>query len=218
MAALASDVINKARIDLVDVITAPATDGVRWLNADLLGYLNDAQVVVAILKLSASVVTSEVALVAGCRQALPVGALLPIRFGKNVPGGSAPSTVVPDALDKLIPDWQTHAAAAKVAFVAWAPTDPKVFLVYPAQPSLTTQKIEATYSALPAVIATIGNSISLADEYVPALIDYVLYRAWAKDAEAPDAAARSMQALQNFSGKLGVQMAAVRQAAQQGTP
>jgi hypothetical protein len=209
MATLASEVINKARIDLVDVIVTPATDGVRWLNADMLGYLNEAQVMVVLLKPAASIVTADVALVAGYRQALPSGGLSAVRFGGNVPGGTVPAKSTPEVMDGIMPGWRGYAAAAKVSYVLYSAAEPKIFMTYPPQPASTAQKLEVVYVALPATISAISSAITLADEYVPALIDYLLYRAFAKDSEIPDSLARSQAALGGFAAKIGVPAAQV---------
>jgi len=204
MTTVASAVIGKARLDLNDPIVAPATDGVRWLNADLLGYLNDGQALIAKLKPDASIITGEISLVAGCKQALPAGGIAPIRFGKNVTGGTVPSKALPETLDVVIPDWQNHTASATVKVIGYNPTNPTVFYTYPPQPTSTSQKIEAAYLAIPAVVAAVSSNITLPDDYVPALIDYMLHRAYGKDSEIGSDGVLSQTHYNQFLHKLGV--------------
>ena len=204
MTTVASAIINKARPDLQDVVVSPATDGVRYLNADLLGYLNDGQVEIANFKPPASITTAEVSLVAGYKQALPATGISPLRFGKNVTGGTIPTRTTPESLDMVIPDWQTHTANAKVTFVAYSPASPKTFQVYPPQPASTTQKLEISYYSIPAAVPAITANITLADEYVPALIDYVLHRAFGRNGEDLANLQRSRDHYNMFLYKLGL--------------
>jgi hypothetical protein len=214
MAMLVGDIINKARIDLMDKASP-----YRWPDADMIGYLNEGMKLVAILKTSASLVTNQVALSAGTRQELPSGGLVPVRFGPNISSGNVigkvPAVVGPGVLDGMIPDWNAHPANATVKFAVFSPDIPKAFWVYPPQPVSTAQKLEITYSALPAKVTATTDNIPLADEYEPALIDYVLYRAFAKDSEAPEALGRSQMSLSGFSTKLGLPVPAVKRAIQQ---
>lgn len=221
MAVTGLELITTARIDLQDEIVSPASDGVRWLNADMLGYLNDGQTLIALLKPEASPATTQLALVAGTRQALPAGGLSLVRVNRNVTGagalGTVPRVVLPETLDGLMPDWHTHTAAAVVKFVGYTPAIPKEFWTYPPQPANTTQKLDSTYSVVPAKLTAVSDAISLTDEYGPALVDYMLHRAFAKDAEVIDSANRSQNALAGFAAKLGVPVPTVRRAVQQQT-
>ena len=56
----------------------------------------------------------------------------------------------------------------------------KYFYVYP--PNTGTGTLELVYSASP-LNAALGGLISVDDIYQSVLLDYILYRAWSKDAE-----------------------------------
>jgi hypothetical protein len=60
--------------------------------------------------------------------------------------------------------------------------DPRRFYVYPGA-STTSTFIEIVYSASPTNITSTSTAIQVDDIYVNAIIDFVLYRAYMKDAE-----------------------------------
>lgn len=214
MATPASEIIARAREDLNDA------DGVRWPGLTMLKHLNEAQALIVILKPSANAVTALAPLAAGTRQALPAGAVVMVRPTRNVKADGTfervPRLVTPEVLDGLLPGWHAATPAKTVRYVAYDPAaDPKQFWVYPPQPADTDQKLEMIHSALPEAIPNVNANVSLADEYVPALVDYLVHRCFAKDSEVPESLGRSQAALQGFATKLGVAMPAVRQAQQQ---
>jgi hypothetical protein len=72
--------------------------------------------------------------------------------------------------------------------------DPKHFYVYPPQPAANPGYVEIIYSSAPSAASADGN-ISIDDVYANALLDYILYRAYSKDA---DYAANNQRALGHF--------------------
>jgi len=60
--------------------------------------------------------------------------------------------------------------------------DKNVFYVYPAADS-TGNKIEITYSRTPVDLSTEASTIAVNDIYEPALLDYVMFRAFSKYAD-----------------------------------
>ena len=57
--------------------TLQDTTGIRWLDAELLRYMNDAQREVVNLRPESSSTTTNVALVVGTAQTIPTAGLLP---------------------------------------------------------------------------------------------------------------------------------------------
>jgi len=91
------------------------------------------------------------------------------------------------------------------------PRLPKEFLVYP--PATTAARLEVIYSSVPLAHtlteAQLINSattevIRIDDSYFNALLDYVLYRAYSKDAEYAANAQRAVAHYQAFQNALGV--------------
>jgi hypothetical protein len=94
------------------------------------------------------------------------------------------------------------------------PRDPKVFYVYPPAAS-SGASVEVVYSAYPsditepadgAVYTAVTGNISLPDIYANLLTDYILYRAYTKDAEYAGNAARAQAHYGSFQAALSTEM------------
>jgi hypothetical protein len=169
-----SSVISTASMILQDVTN------VRWPQAELIGYLNDGQREVVLYKPSACVINKDVPLVAGTKQKIPADGNSLVDVVRNT-DGSAIRITSRDILDSQVPDWHAVSrTASKVIHYCYSASDPKTFYVYPPSPGNCT--VEAIYNASPAD-AVLGGLISIDDIYKSALIDYVIYRAYSKDAD-----------------------------------
>ena len=176
------NIVDKAELQLHD------TGNDRWSADDLFGWLKSGQRQAAILKPDVSVTNASSVLVAGVKQSIPTGGiqLINIPYNMGVSPGTTPGAAIqfvdPKTMAQLNPTWTTDTAAAVVQNYMFDPLDPKVFYVYPAQPSSGFGYVLIVYSVTPADPATIAAVITLDDIYEPTLLDYVLYRAYAEDA------------------------------------
>jgi len=155
-------------------------EGVRWQNDELLDWLSDGQREYVRLRPDAYVRTLDFTLAAGASQQLPPdGAdLIELRCNKN---GSAIREVARRALDAQVRDWASPSRAKPVVVhFCYSKTNPKVFHVYP--PSPGGNVVELAYHAIP-VNLSINDNLVIDDTAVPALIDYLMFRALSKDAE-----------------------------------
>lgn len=179
---ISSTVIEKAQIILQD------TTGVRWpSDTELLGWLNDAQREIVILKANAFVKNTALKLAAGTKQALPSDGVQLIDVVRNlgVTGntpGRAIRIVMREVLDAQRPNWHSETTASEVKHYMCSPLDPKNFYVFPPQPSASQGYVEIVYGASPPN-ATLNGAISVDDIYQNVLVDYILYRAYSKDTE-----------------------------------
>lgn len=182
---------------------------VRWPIPELVGWLNDGQREVALNKPEASVKNVSVALIAGStKQTLPADAVLLIDVVRNTgSGGSSPGTAVRltdrEVLDAQRPSW--HSDANTVGYIqhyTYDTRDPKNFYVYPKAPDGGWQ-IEVVYSSSPQDAVT-GGVISIDDTYANALLDYILYRAYSKDAEYAGNANLAVAHYTAFANSLGI--------------
>lgn len=179
---VASLLINKMQIVLQDAL------GVRWPSDEMLGWLNDGQREIVLLKPNAYVRAQNVQLVQGTRQALPTDGVQLIDVSRNmgldgVTPGRAIRIVTREVLDAQMPDWHNATASAAVKHYTYSLLDPKNFRVFPPQPASNRGYVEIVYGALPANIVNSGAAITVDDIYQNVLIDYGLYRAFLKDAE-----------------------------------
>lgn len=197
---LASDIINRARIVLNDA------DGVRWLDAELLNWINDGQRVIALVRPDASVANSSVALSVGTKQTIPADGLRLLDVVRNVgadgSGGRAVRHVDRDILDTQNPSWHADSGQTTIKNYVYDNRDPKTFYVYP--PAASGARVEVMYSKNPTDAASAGATLSVADIYADPLLNYVLHRAYSKDAEFAQNAALSGSYLQIFQSMLGI--------------
>lgn len=169
------DVINRARILLVD------PDGIRWTDTELVGWVNDAQRSIAVVKPNASATTASFACAAGTKQTLPADALYLIDVVRNLGGTRrAIRCVARSILDAESPDW--HGAAEVSICRAFAYDDRQGVTFYVFPPLAAATAIEVVYSTAPAAV-TLGGSLTIPDMYSPAVLDYIMYRALSKDVD-----------------------------------
>lgn len=176
---LASAIVDKTEILLRD------SSNVQWPASELLGWLNDGQREIAVLKPEANSVTKAVQLVAGTRQTMGSGttadAIMLLRVMRNMgttgtTAGKAVRMVSGDVMDTNRPNWHSDTASSVVQNVVYDPRSSKQFYVYP--PNDGSGFVEITYSAIPTTVASLASVITLDDMFANPLIDYVLYRAF----------------------------------------
>lgn len=176
----ARSVVDKAKILLLDAT------GVRWPDTELIQWHNAGQVEIVKFKpqITARPVTFSCA--AGRRQSLPEAALLLI----DVPGSSiAPVRMIDAEMAKdLFPaGWP----AGPIAYFSYNPKVPRSFEVYP--DATDAASLPIIYSERPADCTLAQHDgvetgspdsvLSIPDEEENELLDYILYRAFSKDAE-----------------------------------
>lgn len=188
----------------------------RWPVAELVRYLNDGRREILVSRPDALAAPVAVTLVDGARQTLPAGSVKLLEVRRNL-GGS--QRVIRqcgrEMLDALDPDWMGTARATEILHFTYDPRTPRDFYVYPpAQVGLT---VEAVCSTLPANIAEpvgvathddVVGDIGVPDILVNALVNYMLYRAYAKDSESPSSAARAQAFYTAFVAGLGTEVSA----------
>ena len=197
---LASDIISRARTILNDV------DGVRWLDTELLNWINDGQRLIALVRPDSSVSNTTVTLVAGTKQTIPADGLRLLdvtrNIGANGAGGRVCRNVDRDVLDTQNINWHSEAQMDVVKNFVYDNRDPKTFYVYP--PATTSAKLEIIYSKNPTNCVDTASTLAVADIYADPLLNYVLYRAYSKDAEFAQNSNLSSGYLATFQGMLGI--------------
>jgi hypothetical protein len=200
----AGEVLDKVEIILVD------ETNVRWSEDELLGWLNDGQREVVIYKPDATATCEAVELVAGVKQTLPTGGLGLLDVTRNMgtdgetPGRSI-TLIDKTILDAVNPNWPTATESSEVKHYMFDDRFPTVFFVYPPQPSDSPGYIEEVYTDSPTDCTNRDETLSIADVYSNALINYILHRAYAKDADYDANDARVQSAWNAFLRSLGVQ-------------
>jgi hypothetical protein len=177
------DIIDRAAILLHDNQT-----NVRWPKAtEQLGWANDAQRMIVLLKPDSYTQNEAVRMDSGSLQSIPASGLMLLDIICNMgTDGETPGKIVRRIdrreLDDQIPNWHLDSGAvAAVDHWVFDIRDPKRFYVYP--PSDGTGYLRQVYSSSPTVIASISGVITLDDIYSVAILDYIMFRSYSKDVD-----------------------------------
>ena len=206
MAVTVQSVIDRAQTVLQD------TTGVRWpVVAELVLWVNDAQREIALLKPDAAAVNDTITLIAGTKQSIPTGGNRLLKVVRNMSSASngtgkrAVRLVDREVLDAQTPDWHDPTVAGDAAHTAvvkhyiYDESNPRNFYVYPGVSG--TAYLEIIYSSNPAAVAQAGD-LSIPDIFANAVLNYVLYMAYMKDAEYAGNQQRASSHFQLFTASV----------------
>lgn len=186
---------------------------VRWPLLELLQWLNDGQREIAATKPNAFIRNTPLQLIGGTKQTLPPDAVSLIDIVRNIAvAGNTPGNAIRlvsrEILDTQIPNWHSAALAnTEVKHYVYSILDPKTFYVYPPQPAAGPSLVDAIYVESPPD-AALGSTITLDSIYAPALLNYVMFRAYSKDAEYAANAEQAKAYLSMWTAQLGGKVAA----------
>lgn len=195
-------IVDRARRLLQD----QATGGTRWLDAEVLDWINDAQREIVLLKPNAKSVTANLTLVQGTKQGLPSAGIQLLSIVRNV-SGPAILRVDRSVLDSENRNWHTDTADDTVLHYVFDEDAPTTFYVYPPQPA-SPGAIEIVYAGSPTDLANLAATIDLNDIYANPILDYLLYRSYSKDTEYAGNAERAANHYAAFQGSLGLKVQA----------
>lgn len=179
----------------------------RWTQPELLGWLNDGQNAIVLQKPDACVVNASLKLTAGTKQTIPANGVALVDVVRNMgTDGTTPGNVIRlvdrAALDARRPGWHSETPATAVKHFTFSDADPKHFYVYP--PSDGNGYVEAIHSASPTPCADTNATIAVDDVYQGALQDYILFRAYSKDADSAVNAQKALAYNNLFRASLGL--------------
>ena len=187
MAVTVQSVIDRVQTTLQD------TTGVRWpVVSELVLWVNDAQREIALLKPDASAKNETVTLVTGTKQAIPSTGNRLLRAVRNMSAASGGTgkrsvrLVSREVLDAQTPDWHDPTVSGDAAHTnivkhyIYDEQNPRNFYVYPGVAG--NAYLEIIFSANLTTVAQNGN-LDIPDIYANAVMNYVLYMAYMKDAE-----------------------------------
>ncbi|MGE8633178.1 MAG: DUF6682 family protein [Achromobacter piechaudii] len=174
-----ADLLDRARTILQDA------DAVYWEVDELPKWLSDARLEAYRLRPDIFEASEDFTCTEGSRQKLPGGARLLFDVPRNVSATRQRAITVADAgaLGRVRPNWRGQAPAQEIRHFLYDERSPGQFEVYP--PARDGVVIELSYAKLPAAVTKdMGNQdLAPEGEYAPALVDYVLYRAFLKEAD-----------------------------------
>ena len=197
----AQEILDRAELLLHD------DTNIRWPLSEGLNWINEGQREIVLLKPDAYSLTESLVMVAGTKQTIPAAGTMLLDVTRNMGAdgltvGNVIRLVDRRILDDGQADWHTQTAAAVVKHWVYDPeSNPRIFYIYPKSDG--TNYIEICYSKAPTEIAAVGNTITLDDIYSPALLNYVLSKAYAKDVDFAENPTRAIQARNEFLQLLG---------------
>jgi len=187
MAVSVQSVIDRVQTTLQD------TTGVRWpVVNELVLWINDAQREIALLKPDASAKNTTITLATGTKQDIPSDGNRLLRVVRNMSAASGGTgkrsvrLVQREVLDAQTPDWHDPTVTGDAAHTSivkhyvYDEQNPRNFYVYPGISG--SAYLEIIYSANPSTVAQ-GDNLDIPDIYANAVMNYVLYMAYMKDAD-----------------------------------
>lgn len=208
------DIVKRAQTILQD------TTATRWPLVELQYWLNDAYKEIVIFRPDANAASADVTLAAGARQrGQDVGSInLPnllrvLDVVRNTHASSDKRAIRRTdrkILDDQRPTWYSDTSTFSIQHFIYDDRNPHEFLVYP--PASAGATVEIVYSSVPTAHTLtetqLGNTattetIRLDDIYANCLLDYILYRAYSKDAEYAGNGARATGHYTAFTTALG---------------
>lgn len=203
MSVTVQSVIDRVQTTLQD------TTGVRWpVVSELVLWINDAQREIALLKPDASAKNETVTLATGTKQIIPSGGNRLLRAVRNMSAASngtgkrSVRLVSREVLDAQTPDWHDPLVTGDAAHTSiikhyiYDEANPRNFYVYPGVSG--NAYVEIIYSANPSAVAQSDN-LDIPDIYANAVMNYVLYMAYMKDAEYAGNSQRAANHYQIFT-------------------
>lgn len=190
-----------------EVITQDKTS-IRWPKAEWLDWYNDAILFVVNRRPDKSVKNIDFTLnEADSKQVLPSDALRLFTVVRNVVSGRPIRKIRRKILDDQYNDWHSHTAANVDHFI-YDERDPTSFYVYP-RPISPGHTIEIMYPFAPVAVAiddfdTDTQTIGIDDSFLNPLIDFMLYRAYSKDADYAENGARAASHFNVAEQSLGI--------------
>ncbi len=180
----ASTILDSAAVTLLDVAHR------TWASSELLGYLNQALYATAFVKPDMYVVENDVALVEGITQPLPDDGIAVINVKRN-------RIIFPDTgvervitqcdsglLDESNRFWPAGTKTRRVEHFTADPRNPRRYDVFP--PNDGTGLVVLVYGAVPPTIMYEQEEMQVPDSFMPALLDFVLGRAYEKNSKRQD--------------------------------
>lgn len=209
------DIIRRAEKILND------EGGVRWTRLELQDWINDSYKEIVLIRPDANSQTATVTLAVGVRQKLGdagsinlPNALRVLDVVRNMAATSnkrAVRFIDRRILDDQAPAWSAETSSVNVAHWMFDIRTPKEFLVYP--PATSLAQVEIAYSSVPTAHALTAGQLDpagadttvilLDDIYANVMLDYLLMRAYSKDADYAANGQRAINHANSFNTALG---------------
>ncbi len=170
---------------------------IRWPRTELQNWMNESYLAITLARPDANAKTGSFTCATGTRQVLSSefpSSLRLLDVTRNLATDSGYKVirlVARSVLDDQRPAWHAETGTTAIQHFTFDPRQPKEFFVYP--PATTAAEIEVVYTDSPGATALTESQLDpagsdttvilLDDIYMSPMIDWILYRAYSKDAE-----------------------------------
>ncbi len=209
MACLGRNLVQEAARLLNDA--EPGFEHIRWTAADLLAYLNDALCVLFLARPDDFIETAEITLSQGSRQTLPDGVKLIYRIDGTLDANGAMIGEQPSKTNDRVARWfaarrcsagvVAGASGSGVYFVSDYTIDGRdasTFIVNPPVPPGENPVILARVVRSPAPMKSGADDLPVDCCLAPALLEWMLYRAYSVDDESVSSPTRAHEHVAMF--------------------
>lgn len=194
---------------------------IRWPRTELQNWMNESYLAITLARPDANAKSGTFTCSAGTRQVLTKAtadggypsALRLLDVTRNMASTSSYRVirlVSRSVLDDQRPGWHAETGTVNIQHFTFDPRQPKEFFVYP--PATTAAEVEVVYTDSPGS-HTLSESdldpegsntevIKLDDIYTSPIIDWILYRAYSKDAEYGANEARAQASYAAFNAAI----------------
>jgi hypothetical protein len=200
-----SDVLSRVRSILNDADSS----AYRWTDQEFIDAINDAQGLIAVYRPDCFPVSAVISLVAGSKQSIPSGGYRLLDVIRNVAsdGVTAGRAIRPtdrDTLDAYDPYWHTNTKKSEIKNSVYDERNPTSFWVNP--PAVAGTKAEILYAKRPTVVTASSDDLTISDAYFEGIVLYVLFRAYAKEADYAGNAQLASSYLSLFASLMGIKL------------
>lgn len=159
---------------------------VRWTIPELISWINEAAGALVTMRPSAGAQVVVLTLKAGTQQLLDDKVVQLLDVVRNLEAdettpGRAIRLAERHLFDSSDPDWHTRPGKAVIKHYIYDDRTPNVFYVYP--PALDGIKVQASLTSMPTLVTDQTDTLELDNQFESALVNYVVFRAMAKDSE-----------------------------------
>lgn len=182
-------------------------DFFRWTKPELLRYFNAAQKAILLRRPDAYTIdVDDFTCISGTKQKLPDDSHRLIDVPRNfVSGRAITGPHERSLLDDSYPTWFAGNDAESAELFIYDERNPKTFYIYPGVVAGT--KLTIVISKVPPITTLEQNNddqvIALDDIYENAIIEWILYRCYSKDAEYASNSSKALMHLNAFKAQIG---------------
>lgn len=180
---------------------------VRWTESEMLLWVADAQQILVHNIPDVASQTKNVKLTTGSTQKIPSDGIRLIRLVRNLgDGGNRPGPAITIVrrrdMDAVRPEWHSDRGREVTHYIYEPEVDRKTFWVYPSLRNAVY--VEMSYALRPPLSVSAGDTLLAEDEWINAIVDWTLVRAFSKNADYGNNLARMNAHAQSFYQATGI--------------